>query len=69
MKLLRTLLYLSLVSLLGGCAVVAVTSTVVGVGASAVGLAADAVVGTVRIGGKVIGATADAVLPGDGDAP
>jgi len=69
MKLLRILLCLSLVSLLGGCAVVAVTSTVVAVGASAVGLAADAVVGTVRIGGKVIGATADAVLPGGGDAP
>lgn len=41
---------------LGGCAVVSV-------GAGAVGLAADAAIGTARIGGKVIGATADAVIP------
>lgn len=66
MKLLSLFLCVLLAGLLGGCAVVAVTSTVVGVGASAVGLAADAVVGTVRIGGKVIGATADAVIPGGG---
>jgi len=64
--LLRAVLCIVLMGTLGGCAVVAVTSTVVGVGASAVGLAADAVVGTVRIGGKVIGATADAVIPGGG---
>jgi hypothetical protein len=64
--LLRAVLCIVLVGTLSGCAVVAVTSTVVGVGASAVGLAADAVVGTVRIGGKVIGATADAVIPGGG---
>ena len=67
MTLLRAVLCIVLVGTLSGCAVVAVTSTVVGVGASAVGLAADAVVGTVRIGGKVIGATADAVIPGGGD--
>jgi len=50
--------------LLGGCAVVTVADTVVGVGASAVGLAADAAVGTVRITGKAVGAAADAVIPG-----
>jgi len=48
--------------LLGGCAVVAVAdaaaSAVIGVG----GLAVDAAVGTVRIGGKLIGAGADAAL-------
>ncbi|HSU20927.1 hypothetical protein NF681_16200 [Comamonadaceae bacterium OTU4NAUVB1] len=55
---------------LGGCAVigvagaaVSVAGTAVGVGASVVGLAADAAVGTVRLGGKAIGAAADAVLP------
>ena len=49
--------------LLGGCAVVTVADTVVSVGASAVGLAADAAIGTVRITGKAVGAAADAVLP------
>ena len=45
-----------------GCAVVAVVDTaasaVIGVG----GLVVDAAVGTVRIGGKVVGAGADMVL-------
>lgn len=53
---------------LSGCAVIAVAdlaaSAVVGVG----GLAVDAAVGTVKIGGKVIGKTADVVL-GSSDAP
>ncbi|WP_213953251.1 MULTISPECIES: hypothetical protein [unclassified Variovorax] len=53
----------ALLSLLGGCAVVSVASTAVSVGAGAVGLAADAAIGTAKIGGKVIGAAADAVLP------
>lgn len=52
--------------LLPGCAVVAVASTAVSVGAGVVGLAADAAVGTVRLTGKAVGAAADAVLP---DAP
>ena len=50
-------------SLLGGCAVVAVTSTAVGIAASGVGLAADAAVGTVKLGGKAVGAAADLVIP------
>jgi hypothetical protein len=56
---------------LSGCAVVmvagaaaSVATTAVGVGVSAVGLAADAAVGTVRLGGKAVGA----VLP-DSDKP
>lgn len=52
---------------LGGCAVVAVVDTaasaVIGVG----GLVVDAAVGTVRIGGKVVGAGADMVLGKDSD--
>lgn len=52
---------------LPGCAVVSVASTAVSVGAGAVGLAADAAIGTVRITGKAVGAAADAVLPGDSD--
>jgi len=54
---------------LGGCAVVTVADTAVSIGAGAVGLAADAAIGTVRIGGKVVGAAADAVLPGGETAP
>ena len=50
-----------------GCAVVAIADTaasaVIGVG----GLVVDAAVGTVRIGGKVVGAGADLVL-GSGSA-
>ena len=52
---------------LSGCAVVAVADTaasaVIGVG----GLVVDAAGGTVRIGGKVIGAGADAVLGSDAE--
>jgi len=54
-----------LVSALGGCTVLAVAdaaaSAVVGVGS----LAVDAAVGTAKIGGKVIGKTADVVLGSD----
>jgi hypothetical protein len=59
---------LACVAALSGCAVVSVASTAVSVGAGAVGLAADAVIGTARITGKAVGAAADAVLPDD-DTP
>jgi hypothetical protein len=59
----RALLLLSLSALLSGCAVVSVAGTAVSVGASAVGLAADAAIGTARITGKAVGAAADAVIP------
>jgi hypothetical protein len=52
---------------LGGCAVVSVASTAVSVTAGAVGLAADAAIGTARITGKAVGAAADAVLPDSED--
>ncbi|MDH6166634.1 hypothetical protein M2282_001781 [Variovorax boronicumulans] len=61
--LLRALLLSSLVAALSGCAVVTVASTAVSVGAGAVGLAADAAIGTARITGKAVGAAADAVIP------
>jgi hypothetical protein len=63
----RWLLAGSALSLLGGCAVVAVTSAAVSVTAGVVGLAADAAIGTARIAGKGIGKAADAMM-GD-DAP
>ncbi len=52
-------------SALGGCVVATVAGTAVAVGAGAVGLAADAAIGTARVTGKAVGATANAVLPGD----
>lgn len=58
----RWLLAGSAPALLGGCAVVAVTSAAVSVTAGVVGLAADAAVGTARIAGKGIGMAADAVM-------
>jgi len=61
--LLRAFLLLSLVAALSGCAVVTVAGTAVSVGAGAVGLAADAAIGTTRITGKAVGAAADAVIP------
>ncbi|HET7834236.1 MAG TPA: hypothetical protein VFL43_00385 [Variovorax sp.] len=61
------ILVLAACASLPGCAVVSVASTAVSVGAGAVGLAADAAIGTVRITGKAVGAAADAVLPGSSD--
>jgi hypothetical protein len=59
----RTILLLSFAAMLSGCAVVTVAGTAVSVGASAVGLAADAAIGTARITGKAVGAAADAMIP------
>lgn len=53
---------------LSGCAVVAVADLAASAAVGVAGLAVDAAVGTVKIGGKVIGKTADVVL-GSGDAP
>jgi len=61
MRRLCTLLLAS--CLLSGCAVAMVTGAVVGVAASGVGLAADAAVGTVRLGGKAVGAVIGTALP------
>lgn len=51
--------------LLGGCAVVAVADVAASAVVGVAGLAVDAAVGTVRIGGKIVGAGADAVLGSD----
>jgi len=63
----RLCILLLATALLSGCAVVVVTGAVAGVAATGVGLAADAAVGTVRLGSKVVGAVAGAVLPGSSD--
>ena len=56
-----TLSLLSVASL-GGCAVVSVASTAVSISAGAVGLAADATVGTAKVAGKLVGKAASVVL-------
>ncbi len=53
---------------LSGCAVVAVADTAVSITAGAVGLAADAAIGTVKIVGKGVGKAAEAVLGDDEEA-
>ncbi|MFP8780898.1 hypothetical protein [Hydrogenophaga sp. RWCD_12] len=53
------------VPLLGGCAVVAVADVAASAVVGVAGLAVDAAVGTVRIGGKIVGAGANAVLGSD----
>ena len=57
----------ALVCLVSGCTVIAVAGTAVSVTAGAVGLAADAAIGTARIVGKGVGKAADALM--DDDAP
>ena len=48
---------------LHGCTVLAVADAVGSVAVGTVGLAADAAIGTVRLGGKAIGAVAGAAMP------
>jgi hypothetical protein len=50
--------------LLQGCVVIAVVDTAASLAVGTVGLVGDAAIGTVKVAGKVVGATADAVLPG-----
>ena len=56
-------------TLLGGCAVVTIADTAVGVAATGVGLAVDATAGAVRLTGKAVGATVDAVTPSSEPKP
>ncbi len=48
---------------LQGCTVLAVADVVGSVAVGTVGLAADAAIGTVKLGGKAVGAVAGAVIP------
>ncbi len=50
--------------LIQGCVVVSVVDTAASLAVGAVGLVGDAAIGTVKVAGKVVGATADAILPG-----
>ncbi len=56
---------LALTALLGGCAVITVGSTAVGLAATGAGLVVDAAVGTVKLGGRAVGAAVDAITPGE----
>jgi len=49
---------------LQGCVVIAVVDTAASLAVGTVGLVGDAAIGTVKVAGKVVGATADAILPG-----
>ena len=49
--------------LLSGCVVIAVVDTAASLAVGAVGRVGDAAIGTVKVAGKVVGATADAILP------
>ena len=53
---------------LSGCAVIAVADVAASAVVGVAGLAVDAAVGTAKIGGKVVGKTADVVF-GSSDAP
>ncbi len=65
--LIRPLLFALLLSgsalTLSGCVVVAVVDTAASLAIGTVGLVGDAAIGTVKVAGKVVGATADAILP------
>jgi hypothetical protein len=50
--------------MLQGCVVIAVVDTAASLAVGTVGLVGDAAIGTVKVAGKVVGATADAILPG-----
>jgi hypothetical protein len=61
---LKTLVLASLaVALNSGCTVLAVTGAVVGTAATVVSTGVDVAVGTAKVGAKVVGAAADAVIP------
>ena len=65
-RLISILLPLTLLAL-QGCTVLAVADAVGSVAVGTVGLASDAVIGTVRLGGKAVGAVAGAASPNGDD--
>jgi hypothetical protein len=60
-------LALLMVALSTGCTVLTVTGAVVGTAATVVSTGVDVAVGTAKVGAKVVGAAADAVLPDSND--
>ena len=50
---------------LSGCAVIAVADVAASAVVGTAGLAVDATIGAAKLGGKVIGKTADVILGGD----
>lgn len=62
---LRLLAVLLCAGSLSGCTVFAVVDTAASAAVGVAGVAVDAAVGTVRLGGKVVGKAADAVLGTD----
>ncbi len=64
-RMVGAVLLAALLPALGGCTVLAVADVAASAVVGTAGLVVDAAVGTARIGGKVIGKTADVVLGGD----
>jgi hypothetical protein len=65
---LKILLLAALVALSSGCTVLTVTGAVVGTAATVVSTGVDVAVGTAKVGAKVVGAAADAVIPDSDDS-
>jgi hypothetical protein len=66
--LLKAFALAAVVALSSGCTVLAVTGAVVGTAATVVSTGVDVAVGTAKVGAKVVGAAADAVLPDSSDS-
>lgn len=64
-RMVGAVLLAALLPALGGCTVLAVADVAASAVVGTAGLVVDAAMGTARIGGKVIGKTADVVLGGD----
>ena len=62
-RLLRAMVALWILSLTGGCAVIAVADTAATVAIKGAGLVVDGAVGAVKLTGKAAGAAVGAVLP------
>jgi hypothetical protein len=54
-------------ALCSGCTVLAVTGAVVGTAATVASTGVDVAIGTAKVGAKVVGAAADAVIPDSED--
>lgn len=65
--LIRPLLAACALAALSGCTVITVAGAATSLAVTAGSLAVDAAVGTAKVTGAVVGAAADAVLPGGSD--
>lgn len=64
-KLVKPLVTALVLLQLSGCAVIAVADLAATAAVGAAGMAVDATIGAAKVGGKVIGKTADVILGGE----